>query len=199
MKTGLLGVLKLAAFVCVIPVLIGVTAGFSREILELKQFADFFWYGVIAYVLFHLFVFTPQGLYHFFQGILTEIFGFSSILSSILPDVFPLLTTVVLLVFYVTANLMNIRGWENVVLFLTGFSLSMHIVLTAQDEYEEDETHLKGHYVFSAALMYIAVLALVMLLLHLCFESVTFFNFCKVSYRASMDVYDLILRRLHLM
>lgn len=198
MKTGLLGIIKLIAALCLIPVVIGITIGFSDEIGMLKRFADFFWYGVLAYVLFHLFIFTPQGLYHFFQGILKEVFGFSSILSSILPDVIPFLTTGVLLVFYVVVNLMNIKGWEPVILFVTGFSVSMHIVLTAQDEYEEDETQLKGHYVFHAVLMYSVVLALVMILLHVCFETVSFLNFWNASYDAVMKVYDFILHRLHL-
>ncbi|HRZ40167.1 MAG TPA: hypothetical protein P5246_04075 [Candidatus Omnitrophota bacterium] len=196
MKIGLLGVLKLIGFICLLPVVIAVTGAFSGEIAKLGSLADLFWYGVIAYVLFHLFVFTPQGLYHFFQGIIAEIFGFSTILNAILPDVIPFLTTVLLLVVYVAVNLMNLKGWEAALMFFTGFSLSMHVVLTAQDEYEEDETHLKGHYLFHAGLMYITVLALVMALMHLCFESSTFIDFWNKAYETSGAIYRFVLHKL---
>lgn len=193
MTRGLLGIIKLVVFVILLPVIIAVITGFQKELAAVVRGGDAFWWGVIAYTIAHLFIFTPQALYRFWQGVFMEICSFSGVAANMLVLAVPIITTILLLVYFLVAVIFNQTWGQESLIFFTGFTMALHVILSAQELYDEDESKLKGHYLFNISLVFIVNVFLVVLLLDLIFKKFGFLGFWDSAVETGKYIYIKVL------
>ena len=193
MTRGLFGIIKLAGFVVIFPLVAAVVIGFQKELGALKGAGDFFWWGVIAYTIVHLFVFTPQDLYRFWQGVFMEICAFAGVMANTITMAVPIITTILLLVYFLYTMIFHQSWGQESLVFFTGFTLALHVILTAQELYEADESKLKGHYLFALALVFMVNVFLVTGLLDMIFEKFSVVSFWNTGLEAAKHFYAKIL------
>ena len=138
MFRGIVGIVKFVLAICLLPVIAAVTISFKQEITGMSSYHPAFYKGVFCYVFCHLFVFTPQAFYQVVQKIFSEIFKIVPILSRPVPLAVPLISTLLLAVYYICETFFSISGFSILIMFLVGFFLAFHVILTAQDLYDED-------------------------------------------------------------
>jgi hypothetical protein len=189
MSRGLLGILKLCLFMTLLPVIMAVIAAFHKELAIFKDARDVFGWGVAAYTVFHLFIFTPQGLYRFWQGIFMEICAFTGTVANIIVLAVPIVTTVLLLVYYISTVIFRQPWGMHWLIFLAGFTLAFHVVLSGQELYEADETQLKGHYLFTLGLIFIVNMLITAGLMDLIFKDFSFVAFWKEGVKITGYLY----------
>lgn len=193
MARGLIGIIKLAIFVLFLPVLIAVIYGLNKELATISDGFQMFWQGAIAYTLFHLFIFTPQSLYRFWQSVFMEICSFAGIVANAIVLCVPIITTVLLLAYFLAVVIFNQTWAQHTLVFFTGFSMALHVILSAQELYEEDESKLKGHYLFNMQLVFIVNVFLLILLFDLIFKNFSFMGFWQHALKAGDHIYSKIL------
>ena len=177
MKTGIVSVVKFLIGLFLVPVVAAVTFSFREELSGIGSAYDFFVWGILAYVIFHLFIFVPQTLYQSGQRVFADIFGFFPRLASVMPIVVPLLPVMTLFLLYICASSLKVPGVERYFMFFAGFVLAVHVVLTARDLYEEDMARLKGRYLLTMCLVYITNILIVAFLIDLNFSEFSFLKF----------------------
>ncbi|MCR4337853.1 MAG: hypothetical protein NUV91_08635 [Candidatus Omnitrophica bacterium] len=194
MKEGLINVFKFILAVALLPVVIAVTCGFFNELPALQNFEHFFQAGLIAYVIIHLFVFTPESLYQFGQRVLGEMVPLIFI-----GRVIPVVPLLLVLILYILETFFNFTDLKSYFVFFFAFTLAMHVIMTSQQLYDEDSSILKGHYLSTAGFVYVCNLALVAFLLHLNFPDFSFVDFWNTSFEKGKDIvlpiYDRIVKR----
>jgi hypothetical protein len=87
-------------------------------------------------------------------------------------------------------------GFEACLLFLIGFSLAMHIVMSAQTLREEDTSPVKPNYFFTMSWVYIANLILVVVLLSLISAKISPADFLKDGLMRAKQMYWLLFKHL---
>gem|GEM_PF-3279256 len=195
MYRGFIGFIKLVSTLLLFPIAVAVTLSFHRELLTMNYLADIFGWGLVAYVLWHIFVCSLLPVYQLGLKGFSQLFSFSSFLAEWVPRAVPLGTLVLALVYYVFKILSNVHQLDEYFVFIVGLTLSAHIVLTAQDISEADNEILKTQYVFSTVVIYILSLITVALLLDLNsarFSSHSFFN---SSWDMARSIYDFLYRK----
>lgn len=196
MKDWVLGIVKFAAAVVLIPALIAVSHGFFRELHGLRILEERFYQGGAAYVLIHLFVFQPSALYQAGQKIFADVFRFSAWVSQSIPLAIPLYSTLLLLVYYITTTIFHMRGVEEYVMTALGFTLAMHLVLAAQELSESDAAVLKPHYWLTMSLTYMFSLTVVAALLALNFPQFSFTSFIDQAWSEGKRMYFFLDRQI---
>jgi hypothetical protein len=191
-----MGLIKVLVTVLLLPVLIGVTQAFLAEATQLHQGAyHLFLSGILAYAICHLFVVNWKVFYEFYQKAFSESLRFSPFLSNYVPLILPLLPMLVLLGMYVTVALTKDVKVEPYFVFFIGFTLAMHIILTAQHLYAEDSTALKTHYFLVMVIAFILNLVFVSLMLDLNFASFSSLSFFEKSWEHLRDIYSFFYNR----
>ena len=192
MARGVIGIIKLAVFVSLLPVVIAVITGLNKQLSSIGA-SNFFWWGVIAYTLIHLFLFAPQGLYRFWQSVFMEICSFTGVVANALVLAVPIITTVLLLTYFLVAIIFRQTWGQDSLIFFTGFTLALHVILSARELYEGDESKLKGHYLFNISLIVIINAFLLAGLLDLIFRKFSFLNFWQAAFVTARQIYTDIL------
>lgn len=192
----LLSLIKFILALALVPVVIGTTVAFYDTVSGMKNNFEYFAWGIGYYVVIHLFVFKMQAFYAFMQKIFSETFRFSSILANSLPLVVPIVPTLLFLIFYIAKFFTNQDAFMDYFMFAVGFSLAMHVILTAQSLYDEDTTGFKAHYFFVMTLVYIINIVLTVLLLGLDFPKVEFVEFFRQAADIAWDIYKSVAIRM---
>jgi len=193
MARGFWGIIKLAVFILVLPALAAVILGFQKEMQTISGGSQVFWWGVIAYTVFHLFIFTPQEIFRFWQGVFMEICAFAGSTANLIVTVVPIITTVLLLLYFLVAVVFRQTWGQPSLIFLTGFTITLHVILSAQELYEADETRLKGHYLMNLALAFIVNMVILSALLDLVFKKFSFWSFGENVLKIAEQIYTHLL------
>ncbi len=189
MRDFLLNTLKFILFVLFIPIIMAATRSFYKEFLNLEQLAEFFLYGMMAYLILHHFIYVPQGFYQFGQKITSSIFRFSAFLAATLPALIPIFASLLLLGLLITTQIFRIVHLKEYFFFFVGFTFLMHMILTAQTLYAEDTSVVKPHYFFMMSLSYTIGLIILALCIHINCHSFSFLNYLKRSCNLGKDLY----------
>ncbi len=191
-------ILKLILSVFLIPWIICFALSFHEQLLYLKHLYPLFVGGIIAYLVIHLFVYAPVGLFQFGQNIVGSIFHLSEILTNSIPYILPFYLTLLLITFYVTEVILRMTTWENYFLFLIGMMLAMHIILSARELYELDTHALKPNYFFYTGLIFILNLITVSLVLGWVLPEFSAVDFLKASVDKTIHIYTAFYKQLFL-
>jgi len=173
------------------------TTGFVNELflLDPMQSNCFLW-GIIGYLVFHLFIAEPYGLYQYGKGLIGDIFKFFAPLVVVAPLVLPIYSILLLILFYFSTFLVKDTDLSVYFLFFASFAFAMHMIFTARDLRQQDSETLKSQYFFSIALIYLVSLLAVALMLHLSFLRFSFVNFIKATLSISDGIYTAIFNQL---
>ncbi len=179
-----------------------------------------FLWGIGAYLLNHLFFFRAQYLYVLAHEATHAVFGLlcgarvssfrvssrggsvrlskSNFFIDLGPYFFPAYTILVFLAF----GLMKLfkpdlaAGWSNAFLFLAGFSLAFHFVMTGETLRVEQPDLKQNGYLFSLPLIYVVNVLILMLCLAAVFDDIRFLEFLRTAIQGSGNILLAIGRQL---
>ncbi len=197
-----------------VPVCIGTSQAFYDLLGSLRaagRAPRFFLGGIITYVGIHLLFFKLDYLYvlghEAVHAVFTWIFGGavksfrvsakggsvattkSNFLISLAPYFFPLYTVLISLIFLVAQFFFKaIFEYTNVFMYLVGFSLAFHLIMTADTLKTKQPDLAENGYVFSLTLIYILNILILALSLSFIFENVKMFPFLKDAFHFSRDI-----------
>lgn len=192
MREKLLNFLKFLFFIFLIPVLVATTLSFRLQLQTIEgNFRDALLGGVYLYLIMHLFFYEPVDFYHFGQGLIAGLCKFSEPLAIVIKYILPFYTLVASLVYYFVVTLSGAGGiWPYFILALVGFTMTMHVVLTAHNLHEEDAASIKPHYFSAMSLTYIANMILLASFLDLIFEKFSLPEFFFSLFDISRVIYS---------
>lgn len=181
----------------------------------------FFFYGCISYLIFHTIVFKPERIYIFSHEMMHAIAAIlsggkvssfkvsksggsirtnkSNISISLAPYLFPFYTVLTAIIYFILAHFnKNVLVFSRPFLFIIGFTLTFHIVLTI-DFLKMKQTDLIGTgYIFSIELIYFVNILLIVFIFSLLFEEIRFARFINSTLVQSKQTYINIFRQLFL-
>jgi|GEM_PF-2287935 len=186
MKQGVLALLKVVVFLFLLPLVIAAVGAFQFQILAMPaRKEEWFLWGVVVFLLIYLFFYNFKEVQVFGQGIVSGIAKPLGPWAQHAGMVIPVYT-LLLLGLYLLVGLFGFKGRsEEYLLLLLGFSIAMHIVLTAHQLYEADNQPIKAHYFLVFSLVLVASLFVISLLLGISIREFSFVEFLKsFSHRA---------------
>ena len=190
MGDALLNAVKFVLAVLLLPAVWACGAVFHEHITAFPRvYGDFFLWGVFGFLLLFLFFNPFWGVYELGQKITSGLFQFVSPVNRFIANVVPFYVTVILLIFYVTANFLDINSYDHYFIFFAGFSLMMHILLTAQDLQEQEKAFIKPAYLLTMTIVFILTLVVTVLLFDLVFKEFTFPEFVRSVMSDAWDIY----------
>ena len=212
-------ILKMVAGVLAVPLMFAVTHAFYTnvtQVSELSGILQYFIWGVVSYVVLHLLFYKPTFVYvlgheavhaimawvmggkvHSFQvskeggSVSTDKTNTAIELG---PYFVPIYAIVVMAVYFVVAYSYNING--AVFVFLIGFTLALHLVMTIEVMKTRQPDIVKSGYFFSIVLVYVLNIIIIAMLFGLLFHSFSAKRFFIDAALASKSIYGGIVRQL---
>lgn len=190
MREHVLYFLRILGFIVSLPLIAGATISFFQQMDALAAYNQCFMWGVVTYVVIHIFVYEPQAVFQIGRGLAAGIFRFSPVFSDIVKFVLPLYVLLLLAGLYVVEHLVEIApAWIQVIVFSVGLFTAMHVVLTARELYEEDPSLLKPNYFLTAGWVYVLALMVVAVGLSASFKEFSLVEFFRTTARITVGVY----------
>lgn len=197
MVQRLVSILKFVFFVIAIPLIFSVVTGFINELLLLDpaQSNCFFW-GMISYLIFHLFVAEPLAIFQYGKGLVADIFKFFQPLVIVAPLILPIFSVLFLILLYFAPFVVKGVDLSLYFLFFASFTFAMHLALTAKELRDQDAQTLKSDYFFSMTLVFFVSILAMAGMLDLCLSRFSFIEFLKTTAIISGDIYQAIFNQL---
>jgi len=200
MTNTLFTVIKFVLALVLFPIVWATAVAFHRYVLVLPgSYGAFFFWGMFGYVLIYLFFFQFWGAYEFGQKIVSELLRFTAPANHFIAKIIPFYVTLILLLFYAVKHFLHIDHYDHYFMFFTGFTMTMHIVLTAQDLQENEKSFIKPAYLFTMVCALIAMAFFVVLLFNLVLKEFMLLEFFKSVWNNADDVYYLLVRKIFLL
>ena len=177
----------------ILPLIIAFFIAFQSQILLLPVNKEV-WvlWGAGSYVVLNLFVYDFKSVYDFGKSLVEKMFSSIKPLGYILP-----VFSIFLIIFYIIALILG-RGTslQPYFLFAIAFSLAMHLVLTAHEIYQSDNSVLKAHYLITFGAILIANLLIISLLLAWAIPEYSLMGFIKSLASHTSYLYKFVYRAL---
>jgi hypothetical protein len=211
--------LKLLIAVLIIPIAVGITLSFHRNILTINELANsfnYFLWGIMSYVALHLLFFKPTYLYvlghEAVHAGVAWLFGAkissfsvskeggsvgmdkSNMVIELSPYFVPVYAILITLVYFVLVSSYNING--SIFIFLIGFALAFHIVSTVAVMKVKQPDIMQSGYFFSILLIYMLNIVVISLLFAFVFPSFSMKNFGIDIFVQSKNIYTAIVRQM---
>ena len=180
MNEGLVTLIKVILAVLLLPILWACGVVFHGHITSFSgAYGEFFLWGMFGFLILFLFFYQFWGVYEFGQKITTNLFQFTFPVGRIIVRIVPFYLTVILLLYYVTVNLLGIKVSDHYFMFFSGFAFTMHILLTAQDLQQQEKAFIKPAYLLMMGIVTVLMVFVTVLLFDLVFMEFTFPEFFK--------------------
>lgn len=197
MILSILNVFKFVLAVLIVPLTVIVSISFGQSLFSIPtEYQQWFWAGVNACVLIHLFVYELSGVYQLGQQIVSSILGFWPSLSVFISR---------MVSFYVVLSVMFLCSvkfffkQERYLLYgilLLSFSLSMHLIFTSRVLKEEDAIVYKPNYFLVGQLFWITNIFLLAIVMSLIFESFAMNVFWSNTLSTTVNFYSMVFHQL---
>jgi len=176
-----------------LPLLLACALAFQNEILRLPpQKEQWILWGTLAYVLCHFFLYTFKDVYNYGHQMTSQLCQFFQPLGNIAGFIFPIYTVLVICLGLII-NLMGFMPqYESWVVFMLAFTMTMHIVLSANQLYEADSHPIKGQYFSTFTFAFIFQVILVSLLLWTVIPEFSFVKFINAMAHLASGYYKWI-------
>lgn len=192
-------IIKLVLGICLLPFVYSGTVSFLREFGLVERAAQgYFWSGVISFSIVYFFVFEPVIIYQKGHRLLEIIFSFFAPLVRVAPYVVPVYTLVIFVLYLLVSLITKSKGLFPLFLFLSGFSLALHLVFSAKSVRSKQGDFLKANYIFGFSFVYIINLMIISLCLNLIFKEFSFINFFNNSFQSANNIFYVVFRQLFL-
>ncbi|MFH1646056.1 MAG: hypothetical protein ABIB11_06515 [Candidatus Omnitrophota bacterium] len=213
--------LKKVAGLLLLPVCVGVSYAFYEHLGRIRAVTNeqkYFLYGAIVYLIVHTLFFRPDYLYvlghEVMHVVATWISGGrvtsfrvtargghvrttkSNIFIALAPYFIPFYTILIVVIFWGVSLIMYTKASYNIFLWLVGFSLALHIVLTVDFLKTKQTDLLHAGYLTSNCLIYIVNLSIICLIFGLLFREINFFRYVVACYDYTRDIYASLFKNL---
>ncbi len=194
-----LGIVKFIIGICLLPFVYSVSASFLNEfnILE-KLFRNYFWAGVISFIIIYLFVYEPTIIYNKGQRLLGIVFQFLKPLVKVAPYLLPIYTIVIFIVYLIFSFAFKTKESIGYFIFLFSFSLTLHLIFSAKSVRSKKGDFLKANYIFGFSFVYIIDLVLLAFCLNIIFKEFSFVNFLNNSFQIGKNIFSGVFKQLFL-
>ena len=197
MKQGILAIVKFFLFLLVLPLVAATVLAFQSQVLGLPVHKEqwILWGGGI-FVLAYLFFYNFKEVYIFGQTVVSNLLKFLGPAVHAAGLIVPIYT-VLIICLYLILNVVGVAArYEGCLLLALGFSVAMHIVLTAHQLYEADCSPIKAHYLFAFGLAFTANFFIISLLLGFVVPEFSFMGFFKTLSQHTASYYHAIYKAL---
>ena len=195
----ILTILKFAVTLLLIPVIYALTVCFVNEAKLIgSDFINVFVQGIIAFLVFYLFIYEPAKFYKQGQKITEKTTRFFSPLFKIAPFVIPIYSILLFLSYGLVSLFTKSQAVLHSFLFLIGFSFIFHLVFSAKALRSRRNDFLMTSYLFSFFFVYIITVSVVAAGFTVIFKDFSWFNFCKHSWQATGSFYYVVFSQLFL-
>lgn len=210
--------LKLILGVLLIPFCFGTAIAFYREVSKISLNSldkMIFLWGVILYMIIHLFLFKPQRVYIFGHEIVHLLFSWLSggkikkikisneggevktdrlnFLTLISPYIFPIYPLIFSLLFFILDASYKLGFiYLRIFLFTLGFTLTMHILMTAETLRRIQPDLIKAGYFLSLTLIFLINISVIAFVLSRIFTHFSFSSFLNLSFTVTYSIFSRI-------
>lgn len=190
-------IIKLVLGVCLLPFVYSSTAAFLRQIAYIdSSLQDYFWFGVVTFIIVYLFVIETGWVYEKGHKLLEVIFSFFQPLVKVAPYLLPVYTIIIFFV-YLILSLFTREPWLiNYTMFFFGVSLVMHLIFSSKAIRSKKGDLLRSNYIFGFSFIYIINLGIFAFFLNVIFKSFSFVNFCNTAYFIASSIFGVIFSQL---
>jgi hypothetical protein len=166
MGNFLFNLLKVIFGIILFPILYACMLSFKPQMGQYpSNHVDFFFYGSTAFLFSYLFVYRFESFYSFGQNLVSKIFQFASPVNDFLANIIPFYALIILGLHALITSFIKIGLFDHYFLFFAGFTLTMHLLLTAHEMHEDDNVPFKPSYFFTIVVVSILFLFVVVLML----------------------------------
>lgn len=184
-----LSIVKFIIGVCLLPFVYSVSVSFLNEfnIVE-KLFQNYFWAGVISFIIIYLFVYEPAIIYNKGQRLLGIVFQFLKPLVKVAPYLLPIYTILIFIVYLIFSSAIKTKESIGYFIFFFSFSLALHLIFSAKSIRSKQGDFLKANYIFGFSFVYIIDLVLLAFCLNVIFKEFSFVNFFNNSFQTGKNI-----------
>lgn len=193
------GVIKFILGICLLPFVYSFSLSFLREFWHVDKLSQqYFWSGIITFIILHLFVYEPAVIYRQGHRLLEIVFSFFSPLVKVAPFVLPIYTIIIFILYLLFSLIFKSEGFLRFFLFIFSFSLALHLVFSAKSVRTKQNDFLKANYIFGFSFIYIINLLLLSMCLSLIFKDFSFVYFFNGSILSANNIFFVIFKQLFL-
>ena len=197
--SGILGAIKLALGICLLPFVYSLTIAFVKELNLIDAKLQFlFWSGAISFLAIYLFIWEPASIYAKGQKIVEVIFQFFQPLVRFAPYLLPVYTIVLFITYALATLVSKSTDLINYFIFLFGFSITLHLVFSAKSIRGKQGDFLKANYIFGFSFIYILNIVLLAVGLSFIFKDFSLANLFSFSYDKASSIFCVVFRQLFL-
>lgn len=214
-------ILKETVAIIFIPVVIASTRAFLRGLEDISFFnfnIFLFLGGFFAYPIFHIVFFRPMYIYAWGHEIVHVLATWlcagnvtsfqvsgaggnvttskTNLFIRLSPYFVPIHAIFLFLLYWILTKFCDISGVSKEFVFLAGFTISFHLIMTIEVMKMKQPDILKTGYLFSVFFIYVMNLSVLLLVLSLIFRSVSFIDYAKTTFVLSKNIYLDIFSRL---
>ena len=194
-----LSIVKFITGICLLPFVYSVSLSFLNEFNTVeKLFRDYFWAGVITFIIVYLFVYEPAIIYNKGQRLLGIVFQFLKPLVRVAPYLLPIYTIAIFIAYLILPLAFKTKESLGSFLLLFSFSLTLHLVFSARSVRSKQGDFLKANYIFGFSFVYIIDLVLLAFCLNIVFKEFSFVNFFNNSFQTGKNIIYAIFKQLFL-
>jgi len=185
-----LNALKFVFGVLLLPIVIATLLALKKQFIHYPGvYGYFFRDGVISFILIYFFLNRFWGIYEFGQKITRGVFSMIAPANKIVSYIIPFYPALLILLLLITKLFFRTSNYDHYFLFFIGFTLIMHVLLTAQHLQEQETTPLKPNYFVGITSIIICNIMIVILLLDLVVGKFTFPLFFNDVFAAAQGYY----------
>jgi hypothetical protein len=186
-------IIKLVLGICLLPFVYSCTIAFLNQIKLIDSLLqNYFWSGVIFFLLVYLFVWEMSWVYERGHKLLELVFSFFQPFVKVAPYLLPIYTVVIFIVYLILAAFIKNAWLTNYTMFLFGFSIILHLVFSSKAVRFKKGDILKSNYIFGFSFIYIVNLSILALFLNIIFNDFSFVTFCNNAYSKAGDIFQAI-------
>jgi len=186
-------ILKILGFLLILPLIIAFFIAFQSQILSLpvNKEAWVLW-GAGSYIALNLFVYDFKNVYDFGKSLVEKMSSNFKPAGFVVP-----VFTIFLVIIYIIALLLGYgTSLQPYFLFAIAFSIAMHLISTAHEIYQSDNSFLKTHYLFTFGAILIVNLFIISLLLAWVVPEYSFVGFIKSFTSQTFHLYTSVYKTL---
>jgi len=199
LSSKVFGIIKFLLGICLLPFVYSSTISFLNELVLIDKIRqDYFWLGIISFLVIYLFVWEPAVIYSKGHKILELVFNFFKPLVRVAPYLLPIYAIIVFVLYQVLSIAITSEWLVRYTVFALGFTVSFHLIFSAKTIRGKKNDFLKSNYIFGFSFVYVLNLILLAIFLNLIFKEFSLVNFFNVFFQTAKDIFNAVFGQLFL-
>jgi len=193
------GIIKFILGISLLPFVYSFSVSFLREFWFIdKPSQEYFWAGIITFLILHLFIYEPALIYRQGHRLLEIVFSFFSPLVKVAPFVLPIYSIIIFILYLLFSLFFKSSDFFHFFLFIFSFSLALHLVFSAKSVRTKQNDFLKANYIFGFSFIYIINLLFLSMCLSLIFKGFSFVGFFNNAVVSASNMFLSVFKQLFL-